>query len=319
MGLLNSFKSHLWDLWCAVSIVGIWPRFVEPRLIDFKTLSIRIPNLPDELEGLKILQISDLHLNNQTPDSFLKKVALKGMACRPDLIVFTGDFLCYSQLNESVRLKSFLTAFEAPYGCYAILGNHDYSQTVSISPEGDYDVIVPLHSNVGEGFSRLFRTTTLTKKWTSSARSVNPHGELVRLLQDTPFKLLDNATKVLKIGGTGLNLTGLGEYMAGKMLPEQAFADYDSRYPGLVLLHNPDGAPYLANYPGDFILSGHTHGGQVNLPWMWKKFTLMENPQFKKGLHRLGNKKLYISKGLGSVLAFRWFAMPELTLFKLEK
>jgi hypothetical protein len=76
----------------------------------------------------------------------------------------------------------------------------------------------------------------------------------------------------------------------------------------------------MTSYPNSLVLCGHTHGGQVNLPWMWKKFTLMENIQYKQGLHALGNGRLaYISRGVGSVLTFRWFAPPEIVCITLRE
>ena len=124
----------------------------------------------------------------------------------------------------------------------------------------------------------------------------------------------------MPIKGAFLNVCGLGEYILGRSLPEIAFRDYDSRYPGIILAHNPDATPHLKNYPGQVILCGHTHGSQINLPWFAKKFTLLENPQYNRGLFKISdNKWMYVNRGIGSLLPFRWFASPELTLLTLQK
>lgn len=314
--MLNKIKSYLWNLWCLVSLIGIWPRFIEPRLIDCREIPL---SFPPELAGLRLLQFSDLHFHKGISDRFLQKVIKKARAAKPDLIVFTGDFLCYSQLDEREKLKEFLQEFSAPCGCYAILGNHDYSQSVSVSETGDYDIISPPSSYISKGFSRLFHRTVLTKQVTPAARQVEPHKELIQLLADTPFQLLHNETIQIKWNLSKLNLTGLGEYMAGQMDPKKAFAHFDSDYPGITLAHNPDSAPLLQTYPGTLILSGHTHGGQINLPWLWKKFTLLENRQFKRGLCPYGQKHVYVNKGIGSLLPFRWFARPELTIIEAKQ
>ena len=309
----------LWDLFCATSLIGIWPRFIEPNLIFTTHLSLPIPNLSKDLQGLKILQISDLHLNTYTSNAFLAKLINKCQILKPDLIVFTGDFICYSNLEESTKLKSLLDQFYAPYGCYAVLGNHDYASFVSINDEGDYDMITPpLSSSLSRAFQRLIESKTLTKKTTERARNISLHSGLISLIQTTPIKLLHNETKILSIASAKLNLCGLGEYTLKKNDAVQAFKMYDNRYPGIILLHNPDGIFSLTNYPGDIVLSGHSHGGQVNLPWMWKKFTLLENMKFKRGLKKEGDKWLYINRGLGSVLPFRWFSPPEILLLTLK-
>ncbi|NGX43515.1 MAG: 3',5'-cyclic adenosine monophosphate phosphodiesterase CpdA [Chlamydiae bacterium] len=308
----------LWDLWCVVSIIGIWPRFIEPNLVTTTKLSLPISNLPEELKDLRILQFSDLHLHPRVPDFFLTKLISKARKLKPDLIVFTGDFLCYSLLSEAERLKKFLNSFSAPYGCFAILGNHDYQQCVSVNEKGDYDVIRNDTSLIYKGFQRLFSPLPLSKKVTPETQSIEHHQQLMHLLKETPFKLLDNATAVIPIHGTKLNLCGVGEHMLGHCKPEKAFQGYDKNYPGIILAHNPDCVPQLQQYPGDVILSGHTHGGQVNLPLMWRKFILIKNIQFKRGLVKAGKKWVYVNRGIGSVFPFRWFSVPEILLLTLE-
>jgi predicted MPP superfamily phosphohydrolase len=87
----------------------------------------------------------------------------------------------------------------------------------------------------------------------------------------------------------------------------------------VVLVHNPDGVKTLRGYPGDVVLSGHTHGGQVNLPWMWKRFAVLENPAVRRGLYYLEGKWIYVNRGIGSVMKFRWFAVPEILSITLRK
>lgn len=315
----NLAKHILWDLFCLSSIVGIWPRFIEPKLIFTKNLSLNIPHLPEALNGLKILQISDLHLNSDMSDSLLDKFIKKTKKFQPDLIVFTGDFLCYAIMDQPERLRHFLQQFKARYGCYAVFGNHDYSSFVSINSKGEYDTIAPTASSLGRAFRRIFETTHLTHTTTQQAREITIHQELVKLINDTPFQLLNNQTVTININDTRLNITGLGEYMLGKTDPTTAFSNYDKQAPGIILLHNPDGVSLLKDSPGDIVLSGHTHGGQVYLPWLWKKFTLLENMELSRGLVKYGNKWVYINRGMGSVLPFRWFSPPEILMLTLKQ
>ena len=107
--------------------------------------------------------------------------------------------------------------------------------------------------------------------------------------------------------------------MLGRFHPEVAFQSYDSDFPGIILTHNPDSISLLQGYPGEVVLCGHTHGGQVNLPGLSEKFTLLENQKLKKGFWKVGDKLVYINRGLGSVMNFRWFSRPELSLFTLRR
>lgn len=314
----RSFADILWDFWCVGSIVGIWPRFVEPNLIKTSRLKIKIPNLPQELKNFTILQFSDLHFHPKIGKLFLDRLIRKVKRLKPDLIVFTGDFLCYSILYDHDKLLQFLQRFEAPYGCYAILGNHDYQKSVCVNPRGDYDILNKKSSLVGSGFKRLFSGVKLSKVITPEAKTVEHHDTLIPLLQKTPFELLNNQTKVIPINGSALNICGLGEYMLGRCEPETAYKNYSPEFPGIILAHNPDSISKLHSYPGEIILCGHTHGGQINLPFLWKKLMFMENHQYKRGLMKSDNKWIYINRGINGTMPFRWFSPPELLHLTLE-
>lgn len=311
------FSDRLWDLWCIASIVGIWPRFIEPNLIRVTQVPLAVKGLPEAAKGLRILQFSDLHLHPRISNAFLERLSQKIHQQAPDLIVFTGDFLCKATLIEKERLKRFLGGFKAPLGCFAILGNHDYAEYVSINQKGDYDVVEEEPSMILSGFTRMFAQPPLTKKVTERAQSVLRHQELISLIENSPFKLLDNATISLMEKGIPLNLCGVGEHTLGQCRPKEAFQAWNDQYPGVVLAHNPDSIPHLLDYPGDLILCGHTHGAQVNLPWMWHRLMKLENPHYKRGLIDLGSKKAYVNRGVGSIIPFRWFSPPEITLFTL--
>lgn len=316
----KQWSEWAWDAWCIASGIGIWPRYIEPRLLEITRLILPITHLPKELDGFKILQFSDLHWNGCFSKSLQKKMIRKVNALQPDVIVFTGDFICRSKLENPEGLKNTLKALKAKVGCFAILGNHDYDRFVTVNAKGDYDVEdLSTSSNISKGFKRLFQSTVLTKKVTERAQLVDQHAELIKLLKETPFQLLCNETQQVPYNDSWINICGMEEYSLGKFNPIKAFSDYDERYPGIILSHNPDTLEILKNYPGQIILSGHTHGGQVNLPGLWPRFTLIENLQFKSGLKKVGDKWAYINRGIASVMKFRWFAAPELTLLTLQK
>lgn len=313
------WQDKLWDAWCIASIIGIWPRFIEPRLLCINHLNLSIEHLPTDLQGLKILHFSDLHWHAGFYPSMKARLLKQIKNLKPDLIIFTGDFICRSHLEEPDALRTLLCGLEAPLGCFAVLGNHDYSRFVTVNEQGDYDVdSTSSPSNIVKGFKRLFSRIQLSKRITPTVSQVQEHGPLLELLKRTPFQLLHNETCLLPVGKSFLNICGLGEYTLGRLQVDQAFQQYDTRYPGLILAHNPDAIPHLTNQPGQLILSGHTHGGQINLPWMWQKFTCLENRRFKRGLMTENGKWVYINRGIGSVMTFRWFSPPELTCITLQ-
>lgn len=315
-----SLKEFMWNAGCIFSLIGIWPRFIEPNLVLTTRLAFKIPFWPKKLEGLKIVQISDLHFRAQMSDFLLNNIVKKIREEKPDLVVFTGDFLCRSKLIQPERMLTFLLKISAPYGCYAIVGNHDYSEYISLNKEGEYDVIKEENSLLDKGFRRLFKKNPEIKKTvTPEALQVPVHSSLLNLLSKTSFTLLHNETIQIPIRDTMINLYGLGDYTAGRCLPKRAYQNYLPEYPGIILTHNPDSIPELKDYPGELVLCGHTHGAQINLPFFYKKFMLAENSTWKRGLHRLYNKLVYINRGLGSLISFRWFSPPEILSFTIQE
>lgn len=315
----KNFYDYLWDAWCIFSVVGLWPRFIEPNLLEVSHIELEIDRLPDDLHGLKIVQFSDLHLDNSVPQFFLRKIIRKINRLNPDLLFFTGDFICRSVLDDSKALQDFLNALKARYGSFAIFGNHDFEKCLSVNSQGDYDIIENEQSSLFRGFQRLFTEVKVTGILQENARKVNIHSELVDALKQTSFQILNNETVKIPIRESILNVCGLGEYMAGRCLPAMAFKEYDEKHPGIILTHNPDSLPLLQSYPGEIVLCGHTHGCQINLPWIRKKFAKMEDMTLKKGVKRLYDKWVYINRGLGGVLKFRWFSKPEILHLTLRK
>jgi len=317
--LKRKLADYLWDAWCIGSVVGIWPRFIEPKLLKTSNLHLKLDSRFPRLTGLKIAHFSDLHWSDDFPSLLGEQLIHKIKKAQPDLILFTGDMLSRSVLHSPARLEELLSNLHASLGSFAVLGNHDYQEFISISQEGNYDIKSPSpHPNIVQGFKRLFQPVDLTRKVTERASKTPPHPDLLSLLEKTPFELLDNRTAYIPYKNSGVNLTGLGDYTAGRCFPQLAFKNYRKDFPGIVLAHNPDSVPLLHNFPGDIILAGHTHGGQVNLPLIWKRFTQIENLRYKGGLHCLGSKRLYVNRGIGSVMKFRWFSPPELTFITIE-
>ena len=83
-------------------------------------MDLGLKQLPKDLRDFKILQFSDLHFHKGVPQSFLDKIKRKIQALSPDMIVFSGDFICYSRLEDKDRLREFLNSLKAPYGNYFV-------------------------------------------------------------------------------------------------------------------------------------------------------------------------------------------------------
>jgi uncharacterized protein len=314
--------SFIVDFLAVASLVGIWPRYIAPRRLMLTHLTWALEPKFSHLAGLKILHLTDLHFHNKTSQSFLKKIIQNVCQQKPDLILFTGDFLCYARLEAAERLRSFLCCLEAPLGAFCSLGNHDYARYVSLNSEGVYDLRQPPNPLVGvlKGMKTLLSSQKTGIKVAPHVLTIPMHASLGPLLASTPFKLLENATVTLPIG---LNITGLGDLALGRCQPQKAFNEYDPRFPGIILSHNPDTLPSLLAYPGDWILSGHTHGEQIHIPWpKWgrkisQKLARLQNSAYTRGLYKVGDKTLYVNRGLGCHKPFRLFSPPEVCIIHI--
>lgn len=315
--LSDRFVERLWDAWCIASIIGIWPRFIEPSLLWTTHHTLPISSLPEAFDGLRIVQISDLHHTPSQSKKFLQRIEKKIAALNPDLILFTGDILSYSHMEEPQILQDFLTRLRAPLGTYAIFGNHDYAEFVTLAEDNTYRRIRQHIPAIMKGFYRLLSKPSTTTADPEVQDPIALHTDLISLYRQSNVTVLHNET--VKIGSKNayIQLTGLGDIAAKQCLPEQAFATVNTQFPTIVLSHNPDSYSRLARYPGDLFLFGHTHGGQVNIPYMWQKVTDIQDKRFKSGIFYLNNRFLYVNRGLGSPFPFRWFAPPEIALFTL--
>lgn len=320
MGLSNKLSSTIVDFICCFTLLGIWPRFVEPKRLKKTFLDLELDN--KELDGLKIIQLTDLHFHAGTSSRFLKKILSAVNKEKPDLILFTGDFLCYSKMEDRERLKEFLKNLNAPLGCFCTFGNHDYAAYVSRNREGNYTSLPPANPIGGlfKGLRTLFDKTVIGSVAQETLK-IPLHEDLLALLAETNFKPLENACHLLPIG---LNLVGLGDYALGRCKPKEAFQSYDKKLPGIVLSHNPDTLPLLLNYPGEMILSGHTHGEQIHFPYppflrkLSRKLTRLENPAHSRGLYTFAHKKLYVNRGLGCHKPIRLFSPPEILVLRIK-
>lgn len=312
---------RIWDWTCLISLIGVWPRWIEPNLLRQVRRTILLQNLPESLVGLRLLLLSDLHLAPFVSDRYLHKISARVKRANPDLIACVGDFICFGAMDPAGRLDRFLKSLKAPLGCFASLGNHDYAGYPVCNESGVYD----LTERVGHPMLRLAIKVVKPHKRAEAVRvtervaNLPPHPDLVESLRQANIRLLHNETCQIAVGKARLNLTGLGDYWLGRCRPDEAFRDYDTSWPGIVLSHNPNTLPKLIGYPGDLVLSGHTHGGQINLPIVANKIASMENSLPRSGWTRFGEKQLVISKGLGAAEPFRLFAPPELILLTLRK
>jgi hypothetical protein len=141
--------------------------------------------------------------------------------------------------------------------------------------------------------------------------------EITTILENAEITILSNQ----QIEMNGLNIIGIDDYWGINFNPDKIMSKYDAKKANIVLCHNPDVCDLNVwhNYKG-WILSGHTHGGQVKPPFLKPPILPVENKRYSAGkIDLYDGRTLYINRALGNLFQVRFNVRPEITIFKLSK
>ena len=313
----RSWADIFWDTICIASIIGIWPRFIEPQLLFVARHTVAIADLPQALDGMKILHFSDLHFCRYSSPSFIRRLQRKISSLSPDLILFSGDLLSYSQFNQKELAEELFSNISAPMGLFACLGNHDYNHYATLSPSGKISYGHSEEHTVVQGLRKIFGQPAVSGT-TDEKVILTPNKELVEFYRAHHVTLLHNETTQVGPTGQSLNITGLGDTMANDCRPTDAFKKWNIQSPGIILAHNPEIFANIQNLPGDLYLFGHTHGGQVNIPFIRGQL-LGTKHELHSGFYQKFDKTIFVSRGLGAPFPFRFLTPPNIALLTLVK
>lgn len=263
-----------------VVVVAAGWGYAGTRRLVVRPLDVRYPELPRGLEGMRIVQLSDLHVGPHTSRRHLARIAEAVRSAEPDLIVLTGD-----QVDDYARdvepLGRAFGGLAAPLGVVAVAGNHD-----------------------------------VYAGWEPVRRGMERLGWRVLVNEAVPYER--NGARFW-VAGTGDPAGGsrpgdspvapdLGRTMAA--VPEDAFS--------VVLAHNPALWPGLVRLGADLTLSGHTHHGQLSVPRLrWSVASLFL--EHAMDVYREGRSVLYVNAGTNFWgIPFRIGALPEVTVVTLH-
>lgn len=143
------------------------------------------------------------------------------------------------------------------------------------------------------------------------------------IMETANFSLLLNESKAIKLrDGSHIYLVGIDDAMLGHPDMALALKGVPVNSFKIVLSHAPDLAETISQYPVQWQLSGHSHGGQVKIPFIGALVTPPFARKYTEGLYRIGQDhqlSLYVNRGIGTTrLPFRFMAKPELTVFTLK-
>lgn len=249
-----------------------WATLAEPNWPVVERLEIPLTRLPASLDGLRIAQLSDIHLSHLvTPGDLHRAVALVNRQT-PDLIALTGDFI-WQRADYAAGLVEPLRQLQAPLGVFAIFGNHDH--------------------------------------W---------HGAqaVAAALAAASVRLLVNQALRLDTGAP-LWLAGLDDVWERRQDLRAALRDVPDGEATVLLCHEPDYGDEAAAWPVDLQLSGHSHGGQVNLPLLGRPVLPWLGRKYPAGRYHIGEMQLYTNRGIGLIAPpVRFNCPPEATVLTLR-
>ncbi len=271
-------------------LTGLYSTLIEPFILQTTSVAIHSANIKSEI---KIAFVSDIQVGQWKKAGWVEKIVEHIENAKPDIIILGGDLIDNEGTfeDESKYLEP-LKKLVGRYPIHYVLGNHEYGigGTVRTKPEkytGDRSQLV------------IDRMTALG------------------------IPLLRNNLICLTIKDQDICIFGIDDIW--KNNPDfTGLQDWDKKIPLIYITHNPDGILYYpTNLPPPFlVLCGHTHGGQIWLPF-WGPLasaqTILDR-QYYRGLNFFNNIPIYTSVGAGeSGAPLRLFAWPEIVIINLEK
>lgn len=258
--------------------VGLYTWRVEPHWIEVIKRPLTLAGLDSRWHGKTLVQISDLHFGPIVSTSYLRAALQKVEELQPDAIVVTGDWL-------DVRWSA---------------GDGEAEELFALIPKAPKGVVGILgNHDYGKNYTQLDRADLVEK----SAEILG-----VRLLRNESFVW------------DGLPVVGLDDLWGYRGNYSKVLKPMDRDLGHLILCHNPDGADLsLMGAMKGWILAGHTHGGQIRLPGYGAVMVPVHNTNYVAGHFEIvPGLEMWINRGLGYNLPFRFCSRPEITVFELE-
>ncbi len=250
-------------------------------------VDITLPRLPQAFDGLRVAVLADLHAGARKggPEG-VREVIRAANHLRPDLVLLPGDV--FHSSDHVGQYMPLLAELRPRVGVFACLGNHEHNVTLLtryLGARPGLDVAV----------------------WR-------------RLYAEVAVDLLVNEARRLGDRQSRIWLVGVDDSYSGRASLGTALVRVPEREFSLVITHSPDLAEDPAIGEVDLVVCGHTHGGQVRLPGVGALYTAARRPAERSGgLVRIGETRMYISRGVGEGIWLRINCPRELTLLTLRR
>ncbi len=267
----------------AASVLGgsIYGLF-EAKWLRVTRVEVALPNLPAAFRGMSLAFLADFHHSEMVPADYIRHTVSVVNGLSPDVILLGGDYVTAGRIYRDIGMG---IKYLAP--CFSILKNLRAPNGV-FAVAGNHDARAGIRE---------------TNKAIAAAGFVN----------------LTNRGVWLERAGARLRLAGIGDFVTQRQDVFAALSGVTARDAALLLTHNPDCIEYLSDTRVGLVLSGHTHGGQVVLPWIGSPIVPSAfGNKYRYGLVQGPRVPGYVTSGVGTLpLAIRVNCRPEVALLTL--
>lgn len=265
----------------------LYSRYVATSGLVIKEYKVTNEKITDNFHGLKIVHISDIHYGTTIDKKDLQNIVKKVNLLKPDIVVLTGDLLDEeTDINASKDiLIQQLSNIKTTIGKFAIEGNHDDNFE-------EWSTIIE-----NSGFINL---------------------------NDTYDKIYKEKNNYILISGVSTNISENNDINA-KLQSTKDFLNTVSEEEKasiykILLLHEPDFIDNINDIEFDLVLAGHSHDGQIKLPFIGALQTPIYAKKYYQEHYKVNATDIYISSGLGtSKIKFRLFNRPSINFYRITK
>lgn len=266
-----------------ITITIIYARYGGTSGLITKEYKIESSLIGEDFDGLKVVHFSDLHYLRVTNNDKLKEIVDEINLINPDIVFFTGDLIDKDFTltdKDKEGLINELSSIKTKYGKYAVLGNHDYVK--------DIEIFKDIYSNSN-----------------------------FNLLQNSYDIIYSSNNDKLFIGG--VDNYSYNEADINKVM--EYFNDNSDISYKIILVHEPDYIDnILTSYNVNLVLAGHSHNGQINIPYIKNFFLPYGSRKYYENYYKVDNTDLYISSGIGeSSVNFRLFNKPSINFYRINR
>lgn len=289
--LLKSLRRKLFFhifILCALLLAGayLYGRYVEPKLLILNETTLSLPPSAQDLSGLKVGVFSDTHLGFYYTPEQLEKAVKKINGQEYDILIFLGDLI------------------------------DNYQDYIKDDPNGETHraAIVAALSKTKAKYGKfaIFGNHDLGAmgQW-----------DYPKIMTEAGFTVLQNSHETITVAGHRVNMIGLDDWMLGEQDPAPAFEGLVAADLQILIAHEPDVIDEIqSDIPIHLFIAGHSHGGQVRLPFDQKLITPPYAKHYIRGwYHKEQETPIFVTTGIGSTqVPIRFLNVPEIVTISLQ-